>query len=141
MAIEEHSPTRYDAIAGPAQSPPAPISPLWGWLLGGGSLVTAVVTSLAVGSARTWEAGVATWWALAMLTPLVEYQLGRWDGSAHPRAYWLRRGIVCLSASGLGILSILTKNESLRLGLGFLATLVFASTHGATLFRTPGSRS
>jgi hypothetical protein len=125
---------RTDAAMDRMYAPPSVVSPIWGWLLGIGALGAAVVASVWVGQAMTWEAGVMTWWAFMAFTPVVEHLLERLRGVPHPRAHWVRRGAICALAGGLGILSILIEQQALRLGLAVIATMVF--TPGLWTFRS-----
>jgi len=139
MEVEQRSIDRTDAAIARRYESPSVVSPIWGWLLGVGSLGAAVVASVLVGRARSWEAGVLTWWAFVAFTPVVEYLLERLRGVPHPRAHWVRRGVICVLAGGLGMLSILTEQQALRLGLAVIATLIFTSASWMT--RSPGAES
>ena len=132
MEVEQRSVDRTDAAPDRTHAPPSVVSTIWGWLLGVGSLGAAVVASVLVGRTRTWEAGVVTWWAFVAFTPVVEYLLERLRGVPHPRAHWVRRGAICALAGGLGMLSILTEQQALRLGLAMIAMLIFMSASWTT---------
>jgi hypothetical protein len=125
MEVEQRSVDHADAALERMYAPPSVVSPIWGWLLGLGTLGAGVVASVLVGRAMTWESGVMAWWIFVAFTPVVEYLLERLRGVPHPRAHWVRRGAICALAGALGILSILIEQQALRLGLAVIATLVF----------------
>ena len=78
-----------------------------------------------------------TWWAFVAFTPVVEYLLERLRGVPHSRAHWMRRAGICVLAGGLGMLSILTEQQAIRLGLGVVATVIFTSA--SSTFRFPAA--